>query len=470
MRFAVIFSNRAMVTAIALSMLLVSTAQTVSGNVPPDTASTLVEAFTKGVTRLQFRTFFMATDNERGLSDYYAWAGGGSIHYHTASLYGLRLGVGGMFNYNIASADLMRPDPVTNAPNRYEIGLFDVASPGNKRDLDRLEELWLQYERRKFKVTLGKQLLQTPFINFQDGRMRPTAVGGIWAESNPLRHAKLEGGWLWKISPRSTVDWYRIGASIGLYPKGLNPDGGASGYPENLQGKGVGLLGVKRTWGERVELQVWNQYVDNIFNTVFLQADFSVPFKKSHTLRLGFQGIRQDAVADGGNPDQQRTYFPRGTHSNGFSVQAGWGKHQWQALLAYTRITSDGRFLSPREWGREPFYTFMARERIEGAGNSQAIVGRLQWHSTAKRWRTELAYGHFYLPDIKDTRLNKYAFPAFNQLNADIRYAFSGWLSGLNAQLLLVRKGRLGEVYGNQRAVINRVNMWQYNLILNYNL
>lgn len=470
MRFAVIFSNRAMVTAIALSMLLVSTAQTVSGNVPPDTASTLVEAFTKGVTRLQFRTFFMATDNERGLSDYYAWAGGGSIHYHTASLYGLRLGVGGMFNYNIASADLMRPDPVTNAPNRYEIGLFDVASPGNKRDLDRLEELWLQYERRKFKVTLGKQLLQTPFINFQDGRMRPTAVGGIWAESNPLRHAKLEGGWLWKISPRSTVDWYRIGASIGLYPKGLNPDGGASGYPENLQSKGVGLLGVKRTWGERVELQVWNQYVDNIFNTVFLQADFSVPFKKSHTLRLGFQGIRQDAVADGGNPDQQRTYFPRGTHSNGFSVQAGWGKHQWQALLAYTRITSDGRFLSPREWGREPFYTFMARERIEGAGNSQAIVGRLQWHSTAKRWRTELAYGHFYLPDIKDTRLNKYAFPAFNQLNADIRYAFSGWLSGLNAQLLLVRKGRLGEVYGNQRAVINRVNMWQYNLILNYNL
>lgn len=470
MRIAVNFLNRAMVTAIALSFPWISMAQADTGNLPNDTASTLVEAFAKGVTRLQFRTFFMATDNERGLSDYYAWAGGGSIHYHTASLYGLRLGLGGMFNYNIASADLKRPDPVTNAPNRYEIGLFDVASPGNKRDLDRLEELWLQYERRKFKVTLGKQLLQTPFINFQDGRMRPTVVGGIWAESHALRHTKLEGGWLWQISPRSTVDWYNIGTSIGLYPKGLNPDGGASGYPENLQSKGVGLIGLKRNWGKRTQLQIWNQYVDNIFNTAFAQADFNVPLPRENTLRFGVQWMRQDAVADGGNSDQQRTYFPRGTHSNGFSVQAGWEKHPWSAALAYTRIGSEGRFLSPREWGREPFYTFMARERIEGAGNSHALVARIQWQSPAKRWRTELAYGHFYLPDIKDTRLNKYAFPAFNQLNADIRYAFSGWLSGLNAQFLLVRKGRLGETYGNQRAVINRVNMWQYNLILNYNL
>ncbi len=440
------------------------------GNLPSDTASSPLEAFKRGTTHLQFRSFFMATDNEGALSDYYAWAGGGSIHYHTASLFGWRLGIGGMFNYNIASADLKTPDPVTNAPNRYEIGLFDVSSPGNKRDLDRLEELWLRYERGKSKVTVGKQLLQTPFINFQDGRMRPTVVGGLWAETQALRQIKMEGGWLWQISPRSTVDWYDIGESIGLYPKGLNPDGGASGYPENLKSKGVGLIGLKRNWGERAVVQVWNQYVDNIFNTVFVQADLTTPLKKEDTLRFGIQCMRQDAVAEGGNPDQQRTYFPRGTHSTGFSAQTGWGNRRWSALLAYTRITSAGRFLSPREWGREPFYTFMARERMEGAGNSHAIVGRLRWQSPAKRWRTELAYGHFYLPDIKDTRLNKYAFPAFDQLNADIRYAFEGWLSGLHAQLLLVRKGRLGEIYGNPRAVINRVNMWQYNLILNYTI
>ena len=410
----------------------------------------------------------MATDNTRQLTDYYALAGGGGLHFNTAAFHGFRFGLGGAFNYNLASSDLGRPDSTTKAVNRYEIGLFDVEDPYNRNDLDRMEEFWLRYEWRKSRITLGQQALQTPFINHQDGRMRPTVESGVWADIQEWNHTRIEGGWLWGISPRSTVKWYKIGTSIGLYPKGLNPDGTASNYPENLDSKGVGLLGVTRQLGERTKVQLWNQYVDNIMNTAFTQVDYTYPLKNGHRILLGLQFAHQDALANGGNDDPSKSYVARGARANAISTQAGWQHAGWQALLAYTRVTADGRFLAPREWGREPFYTFMSRERVEGSGDSHSLTGRVSWQTEDKKLRLEAAYGHFYLPDVKNAALNKYAFPSFNQFNFDVRYTFGGALNGLRAQLLYVRKGLLGDVYGIDKYVINRVNMAQYNLILNY--
>lgn len=431
-------------------------------------AGNLQEAFRQGRFDGSFRTYFMRTDNAPDLSDYYALAAGGSLRFRSSPYYGVSFGIGGLFNYNLASSDLSVKDPRTGALNRYEIGLFDVKNPKNRSDLDRMEELWLRYQWKQSQVTLGKQSIQTPFVNNQDSRMRPTAESGLWVEVNDLKNFKIEGGWLWKISPRSTVEWFSVGESIGLYPKGLNPDGTGSGYPENLKSAGVGLLGVTRQAGKHTRIQVWNQYVENIFNTVFAQVDYTRPLKKEHTLLFGFQVIHQNALANGGNEIASKTYFLKGGQSNVFGAQAGWQRHGWQALAAYTRVTADGRFLAPREWGREPFYTFMSRERVEGSGDSHSVTGRVNWQTKDKKMRIEAAYGHFYLPDVTNFALNKYAFPAFRQLNVDVRYTFGGMFEGLRAQFLYVWKGRIGEVYGNDRLVINRVNLSHINLILNY--
>lgn len=431
-------------------------------------AGNLRETFQKGHFHGGFRSYFMATDNARQLQDYYALAGGGSLHYQTAAFHGFRFGLGGVFHYNLASTDLGKRDPATNAANRYEIGLFDITDPSNRSDLDRMEDFWLRYEWKKAQVTLGQQAIQTPFINPQDGRMRPTLVTGLWGETNDLKHWKMEGGWIWRVSPRSTVKWYSVGHSIGIYPKGLNPDGTASGYPENLESKGAALLGITRRFGPRLQLQIWDQYVEHIFNTALAQVDYTHPLRNGHKALVGLQWTNQNALAAGGHEDQTRTYFPRGARSNVVSAQAGWQHNGWQALAAWTHTTGDGRFLNPREWGREPFYTFMPRERIEGSGDVQAVTGRISWQPADKKWRLEAAYGRFYLPDVKNVSLNKYGFPSYEQFNFDARYTFGGALKGLRAQLLVVWKGRLGETYGNDKFVINKVDMTLYNLVLNY--
>jgi len=453
--------------ALQAAVLFAQTAEPTTTE-PPPPATNLLEAFEHGHFHGHFRTYFMATDNARDLSDYYALAAGGGLHFSTASWHGFSFAVGGLFNYNLASSDLSARDSLTGAVNRYEIGLFDVEDPENRNDLDRIEELWLRYQWKKSNITVGQQSIQTPFVNYQDGRMRPTAEAGVWAEIKEIKNTKIEGGWLWKISPRSTVDWYGIGESIGIYPRGLNPDGTGSGYPENLESAGIGILGITRQLGKRTKIQVWEQYVENIFSTSFVQADYTHPFKNDHKLLLGLQFTHQDALAHGGNEDASKTYFKKGGHSNVISTQAGWQRGGWQALAAYTYITSDGRFLSPREWGREPFYTFMSRERVEGSGDSHSVTGRLNWQTENKKLRIEAIYGRFYLPDVKNAAINKYAFPSFQQANFDVRYAFGGMLEGLRVQFLYVWKGRLGEVYGNDKYVINRVDMSLYNLIFNY--
>ena len=42
--------------------------------------------------------------------------------------------------------------------------------------------------------------------------------------------------------------------------------------------------------------------------------------------------------------------------------------------INYNYIFNQDRFTFPREWGREPFFTFLPRERMEGTADSHAIA------------------------------------------------------------------------------------------------
>lgn len=449
----------------ALMLLLFPLA--LCGQSKTDTAS-LQYIFRKGEIHGNFRTFFMATDNARQLTDAWAWAAGGNLRYQTAAFHGFRFGIGSSFVCNVASSDLTKKDPATNASNRYEVGLFDQEEPSNRADIGRINELWLQYAFKKHRLTLGQQSLQTPFINLQDGRMRPNAVSGLWSEWHLPRHLRLNAGWLWRMSPRGTARWFNVGESIGLYPSGFNPDGAASQYAGQLHSRGIALAGITLPLKDRIKIQVWQQFVDNIFYTYFAQADVALPLKNGHTLFSGLQWVHQNALHDGGNNDPTKTYFPKKGHSQVFSAQFGWRNPQAQAILAYTRVTAEGRFLFPREWGREPFYTFLPRERIEGAGDVHDVCLRFRWHNHPNNLEVEAGIAHVFLPDVQLAALNKYAFPSYRQVNLQFTYAFGRWLEGLRLQALYVWKGRAAQATLPEKYVINKVDLSNYNLIVQY--
>ena len=430
-----------------------------------DTTS-LLHAFKNGTMQGHIRYFFMATENTNDLSDYYANALGGGIKFVTAPIKGFQLGISGFFTFNIGSSPLGEPDPKTGAGNRYEIGLFDQQDPYNTSDIDRLEELFLKYSFKNSSITLGKQLINTPFINLQDGRMRPTEVSGLWSELNTGK-TKWEGGLIKQIAPRGTVKWFSVEESIGIYPMGVNPDGERSAYRGNTKTKGLAMAGMTNKSLKYLTLQAWHMYVHNIFNTSMLQADIKHPLGNNGQLLLGLQWIEQFRSGDGGNYLPELRYV-QDKQSGTFGAMAGWENNQFKTTLAFNRITDKGRFLMPREWGRDPFYTFMARERNEGLASANALVSTFSYKFPKTGIKTNLSMGYFDLPDAADFARNKYGLPSYTQLNLDIRYDFKGWLQGLNTQLLIYHKWKTEDGELDGKYLINKVNMQGWNIVFNY--
>ncbi len=414
------------------------------------------------------RMFAMATDNSAGLMDSWALAVGAGIGYETRIYKHFQIGVSGFFTHNLVSSDMDMRDSLTNSLNRYELGLFDIEDPNNKHDLDRLEKLYLRGYWKNGNATLGKQLLNTPFINGQDGRMMPTKENGIWLQQRAGKF-KFEGGWIWAISPRSTVNWYKVEDTYGIFPNGVATNGDKSDYEHHISSAGIGIGSVHyRNNGWNIGL--WNQYADNVFNTAMIEVKWN-NFKDStqHPLEAGIMYVRQDAINNGENEDQSKTYMDRDAYANVISAFVGYRlNRKYKLSVAYTHITGDGRFLMPRAWGREPFYTFMQRERNEGVGNVHAVVARAERYANKHPFVYALSAGYFQLPDVKNYRLNKYGMPSYVQINGEAKYDLSERIEGLEVSALVVYKMNMGNTYDNPRFIFNKVDVFNYNLVLNY--
>ncbi|MDP2386580.1 MAG: OprD family outer membrane porin [Bacteroidota bacterium] len=438
--------------------------------IKPKDSLCLKECFSKAHWEAHTRTFLMSTINEGNLKDDYALASGAGIGVLTKPLYGFQIGISGFFMYNLGSSDIDKPDTLTLQPNRYEVGLFDIESHANKNDLDRLEELYLKYNFSKSSLTVGKINLNTPFLNPQDGRMRPTVEEGAWLSIKESNKIGFNGGWIWEVSPRSTVNWFSMANSMGVYPMGVNANGKKSAYRGNIDGNsGMAIANVYFNPTRHFKINFWDAYLENVMNTGLIEINAEQP-KEKMKLYEGIILLHQDAINNGGNSNQDLTYMNRNAQSNVISAQVGVKNKKMNISLNYTHITGDGKYLMPREWGREQFYTFLPRERNEGLGNVHAFMTKTTLLSTNNKLKTSLAYGYYQLPDVKNYRLNKYGMPSYHQINYDISYSFGKFFKGLDLKLLAAYKLRQGETYNNLKYVYNKVDMLNFNLVLDFKL
>lgn len=437
-------------------------------HVVPDTTRFL-NTFKKARIELRARSVYMHSLNQGVLTDAQAWAAGIGVGIVTKNYRGFEAGLSAYSIYNLWSTDLLQPDPVTQMPNRYEVGLFDLQNPSKKLHLLRLENLYLRYHRSKTDVTLGKMKVNSPFLNPQDGRMNTTLAEGVWVQSSEWKNLSIGGGFIWRISPRSTMQWYSVGNSFGLYPMGVTTTGARSAYLGNIQNcHGIALAQIGYKAGKTVKLQAWNMLVTNVVNSTLIEI--TNEGEQPNHFYQGLLYIHQNAVNAGGNSNQALTYLPRKAQANVISAQAGFKNKRFNGSFSYTHITGDGRYLMPREWGRDPMYTFMLRERNEGFGNLHAFVGKTIFQFFNSKLKTSLAYGIFVLPDVKNYRLNKYGMPSYHQLNADISYSFNKFMKGMELRTVAAYKLNRGNTYNDDRFVYNKVNMVNVTVIADFKL
>ena len=414
----------------------------------------------------QWRTYYMATTNKGNLTDYKALATGGNLKFKYRPTKNLELGAAIYNATNVGLQDLTIPDATTGRVSRYEEGLFDRLDLKNDA-LFLLGELYLNYTLKNHAFTLGRMNINTPLINPQDGRMIPTLVQGFWYTHRAQNANRFQFGLLNKIAPRSTGSFYGIGESIGTYPVGRDRRGQEAKYFRNTRSEYILLMNAEVRVTETIRLDIWNQYTENISNSFYLKPKFNI----SDTFSIEGEWLHQNKVGNGGNAIDSLRYFDQKS-SDVLGLRLSRKKDRSLLSLAYERILSQGQFLSPREWGREDFFSFQKRERSEGSADNHALIVYLTNEIVVRPQELNLnsivSIGRHWKANVTDATLNKYAIPDYTHINVDLFMDIKK-LKGFRPELLLTAKLANGAVPDNANFFFNKVDMYHINLILNYN-
>ncbi len=451
---------------IKLIIFLVAGAFPVLATISKD-STTLKNIVSGGKLKTSIRQYSMFTDNHAGLTDYYAMAIGAGLDYQTNKWRNWSLNFGGFFVHDITSSDCTKPDPSNNTLSRYDSGLFDILELNNQL-ISKIENLNIRYHYRNSKIVFGKQLIKSPLVNPQDGRMIPSMMEGVYIYWNETKKLHLEGGFFYRSSPRSTFKWLKIAESIGVFPMGVNSAGLKNSYAGNLQSKGLFMMGGDYRLARNMQVGFWNYFIENIQNTLLLQWSHSIPSGQSKWV-YGVQFFFQQALNQGGNENPSKSYIPANTQS----LAWGWtlGKH-WKNSkfnLNYNRISKKGVFVFPREWGRDAFYTFLARERNEGLGDVHAFSANYSQTFLKNQLQCDGGVGYYRLPDVKHFSLNKYGLPSYAQMNLGIKWIPKNFFEGMDIQWLLAKKWNQGNLHGEEKYRINKVDLLNHNLVINFN-
>jgi hypothetical protein len=422
-----------------------------------------------GEFELHLRSFYMQTINQGQLLDYNTLAAGAGIGYYSPTWKGFHVGFSGFFVFQLYEHNLAKADPTTENGNRYEITLYDMHDPENSKDLDRLEELFVDYTYKGLKILFGRQRINSPLLNDQDNRMRPNIFNGLTAQYHSGKW-NLQANWITAVTPRGTVDWYSVEDSYGVYPFGRNHQGEPSQYSGNLKSHGIGVLGVNyetETKGLKTKSQAWNYLAENVFNLTFLQTDFLVK-KESFDLDMGVQGFAQTAINKGGNSDPAKAYMLPDEKSMGVGAKFGVKTGMHGLSINYMGITKHGRFLFPREWGREIFYANLPRERYEGSGGLNAITLKYHIDLPVKGLTSEWGASQVNHAQLNEYKFNKYGLPSYYHFMGMVDYKFQGYLEGLDLRIMVINKlaQRPNQVPDNFR--INRVDVWNINVMMDF--
>ncbi|ERM82298.1 hypothetical protein P872_18585 [Rhodonellum psychrophilum GCM71 = DSM 17998] len=419
---------------------------------------------------LGLRSYFMSTGYWQDFKGDHAWGQSAFLRVKTQSFHGFSLTASYAVFGKILSSDLSAREPRTGATNRYEIGLFDVLDAGNNF-FGKVEDLHLTFQSKKLTANVGRMGINTPFINPQDGRLEPTFVEGLRLNYKPNSRLQFGGDLIWRMSPRSTSGWFRIGETIGVYPIGRNEFGAPSAYFGNTFSDFVSVTDLRYRLPEEASLQLNHTLVQNISSTYL--AEFQKEWKAKvwkNSIISGFQGVVQHGIGEGGNQDPALRYKNPEDINYIWGARIGLKNDKMVLHLNYTSIKGSGRFLSPREWGKDPFFTFIPRERNEGFSKVDALTLFIQRSFPERSLQLSSHVGLHFLPSPTNFLINKYAFPSYAQMNLAAKYAPKNWGKGLDFHLILMTKKALDQSGLQPGWIYNKVNLLHLDMILNYRI
>ncbi|MCG7983133.1 OprD family outer membrane porin [Candidatus Thiodiazotropha endoloripes] len=251
---------------------------------------------------------------------------------------------------------------------RVARGMF-VTDDGSTKS--QLGELYLKYNAEKFAVHGGNQRYATPLTTIAYSNM-PNFYRAYGASTTAIDGLKLGAAQITEMSfgARAMTDFGLIGEATKTAGAAINSSliGQAefheistatfgSGAAET---NGITVANATYTGLENTTIGLWDYYVDDIANNVYLHADTMIPLE-GMKLKLSGQYLNQQETGDqlGGTLDFDL-----------FGLKAALGSKKWSVYAAVNSSGGDTAMLNA--WGGDPAYTSSIFSRNEYRKNVDA--------------------------------------------------------------------------------------------------
>ena len=407
----------------------------------------------------------MSTHNRGDLEDFNTLIGFGQINadYRINSWLKLAGQFNGVFVPN--SSGLERRDAITGKGPIYEANLFNLRTMSGQSEFA-LPVLNAQINLKGQTITVGRFTKNEQALHSEQWPF-PNALEGIWYENHWLKNTKWQVAVIHKAMPRFSGNFETIGQSIGVAGVGVNPDGSPSGYRGNINSRALIVGNYTRSINKEVSIDIWDYFVEEVMNTLIVEPKISL---QDSQWNVSLKAMVQTKVGEGGNLEEQLSY-----KTDQMAIQIGFRTEKKLSessslQLNFTRITNDGRFLLPREWGFEPFYTFQKRNRIEGTQNATSLMMSWKKQVSTEKWNYQFtsSLGRSFLPDVMDYQKNKYQVPSNFNLDAELKIQPVKFMTGLSLDLLMAYRFLADDSEIAPQYLINQANFFHTDLRISW--
>lgn len=412
-----------------------------------------------------FKLRHMRTANRRDLANFSGAVSYGYLKYDRKINDWLTFGgqANGLMHFGIDN--ITKRDAITGAGPIYEANLWNPSQMSGQIEVG-LPQLYAKLNFGQHRITIGRFLQQTPTISPESWPF-PNGLQGVWYEYDANEKLKVQLGAIHRISPRFTGRFDKIGETIGLVAVGVDEFGTPNTYPGNVSSEFIAIANVNWSLTDNLTIDFWNYLTQNVDNTMLIEPTL----KLAGDLTLKAMFIYQFKIGAGGNDNPLLTYLEDGhkASSYGFRAEKKHGNHTFQ--VNFSRISDDGNLNLRREWGREPFYTFQRRTRVEGMRDVTSIMAKWQrnWDNEKRRMAFFTSFGGNNLKDPRKPLRNKLGLPSHVHWDADIKYTPKEFfVDGLSAELYIAYRFLNDEIGINEAFRINRADFFHTDLILAY--
>jgi hypothetical protein len=291
--------------------------------------------------------------------------------------------------------------------------------------------------------------------------MKPFAHRGAWAHLNFDSKHEVNLGWLDGVSPRSTTEWFALDEAIGLFYNGFQPNGDIAEYHEFYPSSGIGILNYNFR-RENFQLIFYDFFMDKVMNTIWTEIGYDLA-----DFHFGIQYVYQNPFSYSEDLAYSHRYVQFKENGQVLSSQLSWENYGFNLALAYTHAFDSGRFLFPKELGRDRFFTSIPRSRLEGLGNIDVFTLKAEYHLPKPDLYLGVEMQQLQGPETGNFEFNKYNVDESFQVNSHLSYHAHGFLEGLSFDVLWIYKKNKN--YTDAQSIFNKSNFNQLNFVTNFN-